>query len=495
MIKLAINNSFSQVVGLAGAEQAELARELSSEEEAYGYAYLNLKQMPKLRARGGKVFFKDVRGIPRPVVDKRFKPFTSKAAVEAALEKREYAMARGYITRRTTLLGKRGDFPSGLLRRVEKYLKFRSHEIVDTRRRPAPPEKPLFRLMKALTPYPDQTDCVAAAAKYHRGACVMPTGTGKSITMALLMLKLQVRTLVIVPNLGLKRQLTETFLEIFGSLAHITVENIDSPRLAQLTDFDCLILDEAHHAAASTYRKLNKRAWKGIYYRFYFTATPFRSHESEAIILESVIGRVIYRLPDDVAVARKYICPIEAYYFTLPPTPVGDELTWRSVYSALVVNNDFRNAVLADLIKNLYGEKQSVLCLVKEIEHGETLRGLTGAAFAHGEADDTEQLLDWFSSGRLGAVIATTGVAGEGRDTRAAEWVIVAGGGKSRNAFVQQVGRGRRRFPGKESCKVLLFKDESHKWLLDHFNAQCAYLREEFGIEAFELPLPRPVGL
>src|SRR4051812_39976032 len=176
------------------------------------------------------------------------------------------------------LLTKKGMFPTGLIYVVQGFLKDTSYTLNDTRAVPLP-RHGIFKMSKGVTPYPEQNEAVEAATRLHHGIIAMPTGMGKSITMALLTNALQVRTLIVVPNLNLKEQLTETFLRLFGNLDNVTIENIDSPRLPKATNSDCLIIDEAHHAAASTYRTLNKTAWAGIYYRFFFTATPFRSQE------------------------------------------------------------------------------------------------------------------------------------------------------------------------------------------------------------------------
>jgi superfamily II DNA or RNA helicase len=47
---------------------------------------------------------------------------------------------------------------------------------------------------------------------------------------------------------------------------------------------------------------------------------------------------------------------------------------------------------------------------------------------------------------------------------------------------MQQCGRGFRRYEDKESCKIILIKDSSHKWTKQHFKAQCKILEEEYGV-------------
>lgn len=393
----------------------------------------------------------------------------------------------GYKNPKRYLIDPKGRFATGLLQIVGGYLYNHDlkYELNDTRIMPKS-TKDLFNLDLGYTPYPEQLEIASRAEKLHRGTISAVTGFGKSIAMALVVNQLQVKTLIIVPNLELKRQLTDSFLKYFGSMANITIENIDSASLIIHTDYDCLIIDEAHHVAAKTYRTLNKKAWKNIYYRFFFTATPFRSRDEEQLLFESIAGQIIYRVDYHTAVQKGYIVPMEAYYYELPKTET-EANTWAGVYSALVVNNVLRNAVIARLLNSLSDSGISTLCLVKEIKHGETLKAATNGFFGNGQDEMTQWYIQLFNERKLKALIGTTGVLGEGVDTKPCEFVIIAGLGKSKNAFIQQVGRGFRKSPDKESCKVIIFLDKSHKWTLAHYKAQVKYLQEVYGITPIKL--------
>lgn len=408
------------------------------------------------------------------------------------------AQNTGYVTgsfrpTKRYLLDKKGNFPSGLLLRVQRWLKdptkvIGGYSIADTRIRPTAALGMFNMNLKGVTPRPYQKAAVEALASVARGGAEMVTASGKSITMALLIHRLQLRTLVVVPNLGLKQQLEATFLSLFGTLAHITVENIDSSVLKMAADHDVLIIDECHHAAARTYRKLNSSSWKGIYHRYYFSGTFFRSQEAESILLESITGPVTFTFLYKDAVAMGAVTPVEAYYYDLPKQECGAN-HYATVYSQLIVNNDYRNNLISDLMRTLTKACIPTLCLVKEIKHGETLSELTLAPFANGQDGDVRMRILEFNLGEGMALIGTTSVLGEGVDTRAAEWVILAAGGKSKNQFCQNVGRGLRLSPGKETCKVILFRDSSHRFMVKHFNAQVKYLKEVYGVVPVKLSL------
>lgn len=377
------------------------------------------------------------------------------------------------------LIDKKGFFPTGLLSYVYGWRP--SAAAVDNRQRPTSQEAVFTFKPGSITPYPEQHDAVAEAVLAERGTICMPTGTGKSITMALLVDALQVRTLIVVPTLGLKQQLQATFRELFGSNENVVIENIDSPTLMLDAQYDCLIIDEAHHVASATYRKLNLKRWQGIYYRFFFTATPFRSKEEEQLLYESIAGQVVYRLEYKTAVARKFIVPFNVCYIDLPKTGMkGNPKSWPAVYSELIVNNAERNRIIAKLMCSV---RVPTLCLVKEIKHGQILAELTGGSpFANGHDGLARQHILQFCLGRTWRLIGTTGVLGEGVDSKPAEVVILGGGGKSKNQLMQNLGRTFRNSPGKEIATAILFRDASNPYLLKHFNLCVKHIKEEYGV-------------
>lgn len=379
--------------------------------------------------------------------------------------------------KRRSLLDKKGFFPSGLLPRVLKHSDI--GKIEDKRRLPVTGH---FHDSKGA--YKWQVDAVCAAISAGRGIISAPTGTGKSRAIYQLILSLSVKTLVIVPSLEIKKQLSETL----SPLANVRVENIDAKVLETLTDFDCLIIDEGHHVAAKTYHRLNKKAWNNICHRYFFSATPFRNDSEEQLLFEAIAGKVIYQLNYAEAVESKYIVPVEAYYIEMPKVAV-EGYTYRQVYDECVVNNETRNLTISRLLLQLNAIEKPTLCMVREVEHGEILSTITGLPFVSGQDDESRDYIRQFNTGEIKVLIGTTGVLGEGIDTKPAEYVVIAGLGKAKSQFMQQVGRGVRTYPGKESAKIILIKDKSQKYLLRHYNAQVKIIKEEYGIKPLKLEL------
>lgn len=380
------------------------------------------------------------------------------------------------------LIDNKGFFPTGLSERVFKYLNANSVNFTHIERRVKPKPLDIEYPASKFKLYEDQEIAVALAVNANRGTISMPTGTGKSCVIANIIRELKVKFLVVVPSLEIKKQLTESLLKDLGTLKYVLIENIDSKQLKKANDCAGLIIDEAHHVAAKTYRKLNKQYWGGLFYRFFLTATPYRNKSEEQILFESLAGKLIFSLSYKEAIQKKYIVPIEAFCINVEPIK-NDYYTWHEVYDKLVVNNHLRNHQIAQVLFDLLSAGRSTLCLVKEIEHGTTLSSITGIPFVNGQDDSSRELIQKFNAGEISALIGTTGVIGEGIDTRPAEYIIITGLGKAKSAFLQQIGRGVRNYPGKESCKVVLFRDVSHKFCLRHYREQCKILRDEFSIK------------
>lgn len=389
----------------------------------------------------------------------------------------------GFGIRRKSLLSSRGEFPTGLQHIVFKYLHKNNivYKIINLSKAPLlSPSK--YKLFLPFKPHASQVKACQLATSLGRGTISMPTGSGKSLVIAMIAFELDLKTLVVCPNLEIKKQLQG----ILKDLKNVTIENIDSPKLSALKDFDCLIIDEAHHSSAKTYQKLNRIAWTNIFYRFFFTATPFRNDTEETLLFEAIAGQVIYRLDYKTAVAEGYIVPVEAYYIEIPKSPT-DAYTYAQVYKELVVNNTVRNYTIVNLLITLQQNSVYTLCLVKEVEHGKILEELSGIPFVSGDDESSRQYIKQFNNGEIKTLIGTTGILGEGIDTKPCEYVVIAGLGKAKSQFMQQVGRAVRKYKDKTSAKIILIKDKSHKFTTRHFNAQRAILREEYGSKCQEL--------
>lgn len=406
----------------------------------------------------------------------------------------------GYQSKIVHLMDKRGFFPTGLLPYVVEYLKNIPHEINDRRIKPKKGYEPL-NLKLPYKPYDDQLNALEALQREDfKGVVTLPTGAGKSVVCALIINALKVKTLVVVPSLELKNQLTASLRQQFGNdkvgplnkAGHpdfpISVENVDALKPSvKPKGIDLVIIDELHRAASNTYRKLNQKAWVNIFYRCGMTATFFRNKDEEQLLLESILSKVVFQVDYKRAVEMGYIVPLQVFYYDIAPMkPKGNQKSYQSMYAELIVNREDRNNQIADLVLGLDDAGESTLVLLKEIKHGQLIKDALEAkgkaiAFANGENDQNRIILLEFNLKERNTLIAT-GVLGEGIDTKPCSYVILAGAGKSKPQMVQNIGRCLRVFAGKEVGTVIIIRDSSHKWFLDHAKAIAKHLKDEYGV-------------
>src|SRR5256886_14190117 len=138
-----------------------------------------------------------------------------------------------------------------------------------------------------LTPRPYQYEAVAAllaatARGVHWPLLVLPTGTGKTIVFALLVQRRRGRSLILAHRDELIQQAVEKLRLVDPTLAlgvvqatrdehtaPVVVASVQTlsrrTRLTRLvSDFQTIVIDEAHHAPAPTYRRILEycRAWR-----------------------------------------------------------------------------------------------------------------------------------------------------------------------------------------------------------------------------------------
>ena len=179
------------------------------------------------------------------------------------------------------------------------------------------------------------------------------------------------------------------------------------------------------------------------------------------------------------AITNQWIVPVRAYYYELPQIEIESN-NYATVYSKLIVNNEYRNQLIANLANTFITNNVPTLCLVKEIAHGKTLAQLTNTPFVCGADAESKQSIQLFNTLKVAFLIGTTGVLGEGVDTKPCEVVIIAGLGKAKSSIMQQIGRGVRKVKDKKECIIIIFKDKSHKFTLNHFKEQVNEVVDDF---------------
>lgn len=346
---------------------------------------------------------------------------------------------------------------------------------------------------KPPTPTPIQHEALAALTHtrregYRRGLVVLATGLGKTWLAAFDAEQIGARRVLFVAHREeILNQAADTFVRIrprarigfyMGQTRDTQVDvlcasvqtlgrNTHLERFAP-QHFDYIVVDEFHHAAAPTYRRL--LAHFAPQFLLGLTATPDRTDQSDILSL----------CDDNLVFDRNLFAGIETgllapfHYYGIWDASVNyKEIPWRNGR----FEPDKLSNKLATLARARHALKewrkraqQRTLAFCVSIRHAEfmatqfRLQGIEAAAVYAGSELARGEALEQLADGRL-AVIFSVDLFNEGVDLPAIDTVLMLRPTESKILFLQQLGRGLRRAEGKERLVVLDFIGNHHSFL------------------------------
>ncbi len=237
-----------------------------------------------------------------------------------------------------------------------------------------------------------------------------------------------------------------------------------------------IVIDEAHHSTASSYRPMMENCRPAVLLGL--TATPERMDGSS--ILPDFGGEFAaeIRLPE--ALEEKLLCPFH-YFGITDPVSLTDERFWRNgqyditALTEAYTGDDIRarqrlDVILASLLRyqpDLSRTRAVGFCA--SVAHARYMAAAFNqaayrAAVIVGETPTEERatLMAEFRAGRLPFVF-TVDVFSEGVDVPEINLVMFLRPTDSLTVFLQQLGRGLRHAPEKDCLTVLDFIGQNHR--------------------------------
>jgi superfamily II DNA or RNA helicase/HKD family nuclease len=346
---------------------------------------------------------------------------------------------------------------------------------------PAPaPTSVQERALEALTNTRDEG--------YRRGLVVMATGLGKTWLAAFDVSATGAkRVLFVAHREEILQQAAETFLRIRPTASvgfyqdqrrdeHVDVLCASIQTLGKTTHlgrfardhFDYVIVDEFHHAAAATYRRLlqhfEPRFLLGL------TATPDRTDQSD--ILSLCDDNLVFRFDLVEGVNEGLLAPF-SYFGIFDETVDYREIPWRNGrfdLNVLSVKLATLGRARHALAKWREHAKERTLSFCVSIRHADfmaeqfTKAGIRAAAVHGQSATSRGEALAQLRTGEL-RVIFSVDLFNEGVDLPEIDTVMMLRPTESKILFLQQLGRGLRRAPGKERLVALDFIGNHHGFL------------------------------
>ena len=314
---------------------------------------------------------------------------------------------------------------------------------------------------------------VSDAFDKHRSVMVqMPTGTGKTMVLAELVKRLMMKDeglkiLIVAHRRELIEQIKATIKRMKMDSRNITVESIQtiSRRIATIEFAPSLVvIDEAHHALAKTY-KMMWETWPDVKF-LGLTATPCRLNGKGFTDLFDVL--------------------VQSWDI---PTFIKEK--WLSTYDFVSIKADSRTQQLISSLKKRgadgdyqvkemdavlnkrpsierlyncvmgYAHNRKGFVYAININHARSIaeyyqsQGVHAVAIdSHTPVKERERIISSFRSGGL-QVLVNVDIFSEGFDCPDVEFIQLARPTLSLAKYLQMVGRGLRPSKGKKNCMII----------------------------------------
>jgi superfamily II DNA or RNA helicase len=357
-------------------------------------------------------------------------------------------------------------------------------------------------LMLDINPYPFQRAILEKLdAERHRhdrwqNLVVAATGTGKTIIAALDYQRLRTQlggdaSLLFVAHRGeILRQSQHVFqnatrLPAFGEMyvggerpdkwRHVfaSVQSLKNVDLNELPPghFDVVIIDEFHHAAASTYERILEHFKPKVLLGL--TATPERADGKD--ILRWFGGRMAAEIRLWEALDKSLLAPF--HYFGINDGTDLSAVKWRSSgydtgeLEKLYTADDARVVRVLQQVQRLVADplEMKALGFCVSVEHARfmarrfTERGIPSVSVdGSTPREERDQALSSLLLGEINCIFSVD-VFNEGVDLPVVDTILMLRPTESATIFLQQLGRGLRRSEGKSVCTVLDFIGNQRK--------------------------------
>lgn len=350
--------------------------------------------------------------------------------------------------------------------------------------------KNFYQLNLELRDY--QKDIVDICLKKGFGTVVLATAGGKTITMATLIENVvnntvvPIKTLIIVPDIGLVNQTYSDFIEygidskriskwsgtnVINHEADIIVANMgilqsEKSDLSWISHVGLLIVDEVHKLRRDN--KVNKIIRKiRTPHKFGFTGTmptdPLDQWNIIGKIGPILYERMAYQLREENYVSQALVLILDLVYKALPTYNFADAASTENYIAELefIMHSEFRNNAIAKLSQNF---SNNALIMVDRIEHGEILLQLLKdklqgkqVFFIRGDVDveDRKKVQDLMETSTNVVCVAISKIFSTGINIKNLHYIVFAAGGKARVKIIQSIGRGLRLHESKDTLTVI----------------------------------------
>ena len=319
----------------------------------------------------------------------------------------------------------------------------------------------------------------------NRALTIASAGSGKTYLAAFDALNFNPKRLLYIVHEGsILRKSLETFQEVFGKNVSygiysgtskqsdadfVFATNITMCKTLELfskNEFDYIIIDECHHATAETYKKII--GYFEPEFLLGLTATPERMDNQD--VFELFDHNVPYELRLRDAIANDLVVPFK--YFGIRDKLVDYGLTGNEERRmiAQMAKEDHCDFIAEQIEKHHPQGKLKALAFCRNVTHARMMCEALGeryhTAYLTGRNDIGERVRaynDLQNDAHNLEILFTVDILNEGVDIPGVNMVLFLRPTESTTIFIQQLGRGLRKYTNKEYVTVLDFIGNSYK--------------------------------
>lgn len=368
-----------------------------------------------------------------------------------------------------------------------------------------------------------QIKSVLKCIRSKRRTLISPTSSGKSLMIYLIARWYGLKTLIIVPTIGLVNQMASDFEDYgYDKKIHKSTDGLNRGEVEEdftlttwqsldngkrkldtkwLQQFDVVIGDEAHGAKATTLKKILE-SMTTTKYRFGTTGT-LDDIALNTLTIEGLFGPQYKAISTKEMIDKGYASKIHIKVIVLRyPEEICKQnrnLKYPEEIDFLI-NYEPRNNFIKNLALSLKGNK---LVFFKRREHGnsihELLKDKSNTFFIDGtvEADEREEIRKALEEEQNAILVASIGTTATGISVKRLHHMIAASPSKGKIKVLQSIGRMLRLHKEKEETGAVLYDivddmsiGRHENYTLKHFKIRSnTYDKEEFEFTIYNVRL------
>lgn len=365
--------------------------------------------------------------------------------------------------------------------------------------------------------HPEQEKAVEHLVKHRHGCVSFATGIGKTNVALEAVKEIGLKTTIITPSINIADAIFDLFeyhlgkdkvgkfydgkkqsdklitVGVAASLSRIAPKTI---HWTNLSESQVVISDEGHFNGADTFKGICLGLLKDAPYRWFFTATPYRSDGLD-LLLQSIIGPVISEISLKEGIEKGYLAQPIVTMFNVESNSSYQSKMPNKMVTEHFYKNPTINTTAANIANQFAAKGESVLILIDELIQYSLLQphlkyknalacgkqAKTNKVHNDYIKEDSKELVKAFNKGEIPILVGTSAVSTGTNFLRNTATIYLVSGASPIAARQGALGRSTRKCAeiNKTSCHVIDFSVDNIPLLKRHAGIRKKIYIQELG--------------